>query len=405
MRQWVGVNAHALREADPEAALTDLRPLEAMLADAAIVGIGETTRAGHEVTVLGHRVLRVLVEHLGFRVLAFQDDESVVAALDGYVRTGTGDPLTALRELWVPWRTREMLAVVEWARSFNQRHPRDPLRLVGLQPPAARPADYRAVLDQVARAGGGEAYGEVRLHYDTIVTAHEVPEHVQRSRGTHPGRRFADHAQDAFRLVAALPGAAERPDALEKARLIVDFHTAGFAGGGYDYAAVRRRSVAEMTRLAQDDGVKVAYWEGISFTANAARLEPVVPLESFRSVGNELRRRLGSRYFSLLIAFGQGDVSRLHPGQHVPPPAADSADAVLTAAGPDRYLLDLRMPQPEPVAAWLRGPHRLRGIGGLYDAAADQDHYLTTGPLDEWFDAVVHVRTITPTNLLSHRPR
>ncbi|WP_326794268.1 hypothetical protein OG946_01115 [Streptomyces sp. NBC_01808] len=44
-------------------------------------------------------------------------------------------------------------------------------------------------------------------------------------------------------------------------------------------------------------------------------------------------------------------------------------------------------------------------IGGIYDAAADHDHYLTTGPLDEWFDAVVHVRTITPTNLLSQRPR
>jgi erythromycin esterase len=38
-------------------------------------------------------------------------------------------------------------------------------------------------------------------------------------------------------------------------------------------------------------------------------------------------------------------------------------------------------------------------IGGIYEAAADRDHYLTTGPLDEWFDVVLHVRTVGPTTL------
>jgi erythromycin esterase len=52
------------------------------------------------------------------------------------------------------------------------------------------------------------------------------------------------------------------------------------------------------------------------------------------------------------------------------------------------------------VARWLRGPHRLRIIPGVYDPAADAEHYVTTGALDEWFDALLHVRTITPTTLL-----
>ncbi|TDC84899.1 erythromycin esterase family protein [Actinomadura sp. 7K507] len=395
-RRWIGENAHALAATDPAEALTDLEPLAAMASGAAVVGIGESTRAGHEVTALGHRVLRLLAEKLGFRVLAIQDDETVVDRLDAYVRTGEGDPREALADLWVPWRSREMLGVVEWARSFNRRHPSDPFRMVGLNPPEARPAHYGAVLGHVA-AVGGHRLDELRRHYDTIVTAHQVPEHVQKARGTHPGRPFADHARDARDLVASLPHA---DAALEAAQLIVDFHSGGFAAGGFDYAATRRRSVAAMTALLEDGATKIAYWEGMSFTANAARLEPAALLEPFQSVGNELRRRLGTGYLSLLIGFGHGDVSGLHPGQRVPPPMAGSADAELAAAGPDLYALDMHAPRPGAVDEWLRGPRGLRIIGGIYDAAADSDHYLAAGRLDEWFDALLHVRAITPTTLL-----
>ncbi len=389
VQHWIKENAHPLETTDPAEPLTDLTPLETMLAGATVVGIGETTRAGHEVVSLGHRVLRLLVERLGFRVLVIQDDEAAVETLNAYLRTGDGDPDSAMAELWRPWRTTEMAELVTWARWFNERHPDDPFRVVGLDPPTAKPADYQAVLDH-----SSEIVDALRRHYDTIVTAHEVPEHVQLARGTHPGRPFVDHARDAYELVASRPESA----ALDKAQVILDFHAGSFAGGGFDYAVARQRSVATVTSLV-GDGAKVAYWEGISFTANAARLEPFALLDPFQSVGNELRRRLGEGYVSLLIEFGGGDLSGLHPGQRAPAAMAGSVDAELAAAGPDRYLLDLHAPHQEPVDDWLRGTHRLRVIGGIYDATADHDHYLTTGPLDEWFDAVLHVRTVGPTTL------
>ncbi|MFI6498086.1 erythromycin esterase family protein [Nonomuraea typhae] len=393
LRHWTDENALPLTTTDPALALTDLEPLEAMLAGARIVGVGEPTRAAHEVATQGHRVLRLLVENLGFRVLAIQDDETVVERVDAYIRGGEGTARAVLADLWTPWRTAETLAVLEWARAFNLKHPSDPLRMVGLEPVAARASDYRAVLDHVA----GDLLDELRGHYDTIVTAHEVPEHVQRARGTHPGRPFAEHARDAYDLVASLavPGAV-----LEKAKLILDWHTGSFAGGGFDYAVTRRRSVARLTSLLESTDTKIVYWEGMAYTANAALLVPAALLEPFRTVGNELRAQLGGGYFSLLIGFAGGDVSGLHPGQRVPAPMAGSADAVLTSAGPERYLLDLRAPRPEPVGEWLRGPHKLRVIGGIYDAADDSGHYLTTGPLDEWFDAVLQVGAVTPTTLL-----
>lgn len=398
-RQWIDGHAHPLATTDPTDPLTDLQPLAELVADAEIVGIGESTRAGHEVASLGHRVLRLLVEELGFRTLAFLDDEAAVAGLDAYIRTGDGDPRAGLAQLWRPWHDQEMLRVVEWARWFNQRHPADPFGMVGLEPTMARPTDYRAVLDHVA-AVDGQRFEALRRHYDTIVTAHELGEHVQQARGIHPGRLFVEHARHAYDLVASLPDNAAKAAALDKARLIVDFHATSFAAGGFDYGATRRRSVAVMTTMLQDRGTKIAYWDGLAFTANAARVKVALLPEPFRSVGNELRRRLGTGYFSLLIGFGQGDLGELHAGQRAPAPMAGSADADLAAAGPDRYLLDLHAPHSDLVTEWLRGPHTLRIIPGIYDPAADAEHYVTTGRLDEWFDAVLHVRTITPTTLL-----
>jgi erythromycin esterase len=119
-------------------------------------------------------------------VLAIQDDESAVETLNACLRTGDGDPDSAIAELWRPWRTTEMAEMVSWARSFNERHPDDPFRVAGLDPPTARPADYQAVLDHVADQGN-DIVDPLRRHYNTIVTAHEVPEHVQLARGTGSG--------------------------------------------------------------------------------------------------------------------------------------------------------------------------------------------------------------------------
>lgn len=402
-RQWIEGHAHELATDDPDASVTDLAPLAELVAQARIVGIGESTRAGHEVASLGHRVLRLLVEELGFRTLAFVDDEAAVARVDAYLRAGVGDPRAALAQLWRPWCDEEMLRVVEWARSFNQRHPEDPVGMVGLEPAAAQPADYRAVLDFVATVDSSPLE-ELRRHYDTILTAHEVGEHVQRARGTHPGRPFVEHARDAYDVVAALvaglPDGAGKSSALDKAQRVVEYHARSFAAGGVDLGAIRRRAVSVLTGMLAERGAKIVYWDGLALTANASQIKVALLPEPFDSIGHELRRRLGAGYFSLLIGFGEGDLGDLHAGQRVPAPMAGSADAELTAAGPDRYLLDLHAPRSDLVAQWLRGPHRLRIIPGIYDPAADAEHYVTTGGLDEWFDALLHVRTITPTTLL-----
>jgi erythromycin esterase len=240
----------------------------------------------------------------------------------------------------------------------------------------------------------------LRERYDIIRTAHDLPEHVQHTQGVHPGRPFTELAREAFDLVGTLPHTEGTQEAQARARHIVDYHAESIANG-FDYGALRHRAVDRLTSLVRERGTKVAYWDGVALTANAPRLEPFALFEEpIQTVGSALRDELGAGYALLLITFGHGDLGDLHQRQRAPEPRPDSLNAALTAAGPQRSLLDLRGRHGGAVTEWLRGPHLLRIIAGIYDSQADSEHYLSVGPLDEWFDAILHTDTITPTTLL-----
>lgn len=394
-RSWIDENAHVLTATTPDEPLTDLEPLAEMVGAAEVVGLGESTRAGHEVMVLAHRVLRVLVQHKGFRTLAIQDDSSAVAALDEHLRTGAGDLRTLLADLWHPWQNTEFHAVLTWLRGFNERHPDDVVGLVGLAPRGPRLAHYDEVAEHV-RGVAPQRVDELLAHYNTIRTAHTIGEHVQLARDIHPGRPFAEHAADAARLVRALPDYhAGHSHAVELAELIARFHATSVAAG-HDFDAAAEAAAAALLAEHDATGRKIVYWEGFAHTANATAGGINAMGVRLNSVGARLRSRLGDRYLSMVIGFGSGAIH----GVEVPEPPADFTDAVLNSASAPRYLLDLRAPRDAAVATWLRGPHKLRVIAGIYDPARDHDHFIAAGALDEWFDLVLRVRTITPTTLL-----
>lgn len=76
-----------------------------------------------------HRLFRYLVEHRGFTTFSLEVSWDIGLQLDDYVRHGTGDPRTILRQD-PTWNTREYLDLVEWMREHNQSRP-DTVRFMG----------------------------------------------------------------------------------------------------------------------------------------------------------------------------------------------------------------------------------------------------------------------------------
>lgn len=302
---WLTRHAHPLGTLDdaldPRAGLDDLRPLAQAVGDAEIVALGVGSRATHELSVLQHRMLRLLVEEHGFRSLVLEGDDPARLGLDAYVLTGAGDPEMMLSEARSFLRTGEILDVLRWMRAHNERHPHAPVQLAALASQSLPP-------------GAGLAEIERAIADDTI-----------------------------------------------------RWH--------------------ERTRQ------KTVYWGGLAHTAVGDPRSVSSPaLQTRRNAGGHLREHFGSGYASVALTF--------HHGTDYPVPPAEFAEAVLGSADLPAYFLDLRTRRPAPVDAWLDAPTRTRLVGPFYDAREDADHYLSGGSLAEWFDAVAHVREVTPVRAL-----
>lgn len=355
---------------------TAIDELAATVAEGAtIAGMGESTRFGHATFDLRDRILRRLVHDHGFRALAVQDSAGVGADLDAYV-LGEGTAEGALRNAWRPWKTAEMVATLEWIRAYNTGHADDPVRILGVKPVQAQPADYDAVLEAV-----GDAVPALAAHLEPIRTAHQVDEHVQRARGIHPGRPFAEDARDALALVASVPDV--DADALARMRLIVDFHERSVAGRGSfsSDAEVWAETVIEYQRR---HGVRLAYWDGIGHTAATPVGVGLAPGDGADpTIGSVLRGRYGSGYVSLGIGFHHGDLGLAV----VPEPSPDWVDAKLGEVDAPAHWLDLRA----DAARWA-GPAKLRVISGVYTPERDADEHLAVASLVDAFDVLVQVR-------------
>jgi erythromycin esterase len=132
---WIRATAHPLGTTAADGDLDDLEPLREIAGHATVVGLGGSTRQAHELLAVQHRIVRFLVEELGFRAVALEMSATVGHRLDEHIRTGTGtgpDDVVELLAAARPfWRFGEIVELVRWLRDHARDHPDDPVRLLG----------------------------------------------------------------------------------------------------------------------------------------------------------------------------------------------------------------------------------------------------------------------------------
>ncbi|MFI0452770.1 erythromycin esterase family protein [Actinomadura sp. 6N118] len=126
--EWIRKNSHGLAGTEYDEPLDELRPLVPLVGDAKVVALGAAARQTRELSVVAHRIVRLLVEEAGFRTLALEGDDAARLGLDVYVATGEGDPRAMLAGARAFWQTGEILDLIRWMRFYNESHPEDPVR-------------------------------------------------------------------------------------------------------------------------------------------------------------------------------------------------------------------------------------------------------------------------------------
>jgi erythromycin esterase len=396
--RWVDRHAAPLATADPAASLDDLGPLRDAVGDAEVVGLGEAVHGAAEIEGLKLRVLRTLVEDLGFRTVAWEDDWFVGREIDEYVRTGVGDPEALVAQMSPQWQTQEVVEVLRWLRAFDAGRA-DPVRVVGVEHYLTPQGADDAVDAYVARVAP-DRLAELRGYLGLIRPAtSDVFAHIQWYQAQADKGPYRQAAQAVLDLVDGLPhgpGDLEHELKRHQAEQIWAFYE-HFSLSEADALVFRDERAAADVRWWHDlTGDRIAYWAASPHTAVAPDIrltDPPNPERRYPTAGSHLRATFGDGYRSIGFTFDHGAVT-LGPAQTVvlPPPRPEWFERPLGTVAAEQLVVDLRgRARSGAVRRWLHGPIATRGLPD-----AGPDAAMLGGSLGEWFDVVVHRQVVTP---------
>ncbi|MFE2865268.1 erythromycin esterase family protein [Embleya sp. NPDC059259] len=398
--------AYPLGSTVPGGSTADLEPFDTMIRGADVVGVGEATHGSSEFCTIKHRLFRHLVEHRGFRGFVFAVHWGAGVRLDAWARHGTGHLRTIMDEEFQAgssqWNTVETRDLFRWMRTWNVRHPDDPVRVAGAGADYADPALFDTVTAYVARTRP-HLLPEVQRLYRESRPAARMDETI-RARLARP---LADRARlraDTRRVLSLLepcpPGtaAAEHELMLRHAAVIARNATL-FAFDTTDEveAATRYREwvMADNTLWWQrHTGTKIF----LSAHNGHVAARPRVPAGGPETQGRLLREQLGARYVNAGFTFGQGSFNAVDanaPGTpwrrfDIGPAIAYAGEDVLARVSRRDWYLDTRAVPAGPAHAWLAAAHPTRNLGASWPA----DEYENTR-LHPTYDILVHVHHIS----------
>ena len=384
----------------------DLEFLRDLVGDARIVSLGEATHGTREFFEMKARILRFLVEEMGFDTFAMEADGPEARRLDRYVRTGVGDPRRLLSGLYLTvWNTESVLEMIEWMREHNRAGGDVGFHGVDMQYPGMALHEFREYIQSVDAGGGDAITGKL----DCLGRFANDPTGLFR-RGlyrdqTEAYRAACGRALDEARVLLSerrreyetTGGTEAFTMALRRLRLAFQYHLMDTGEQSRD------ESMAENTVwLSEQVGPegRIVSWAHNYHVSTQPGAQ-----------GHHLRRTFGDDLVVLgfshengrFTAVGAGGSRYLGRNEFVlDAPIDGSFEAYFATASAPRFVLDLRRPLTEPGNSWLAESRPFRTVGAGYDQT--QMYHWRPTLLAEWYDGIIHFRSTRPTATLPYRP-
>ncbi len=411
--EWIDANAHPLEGVHLSLPHDDLEFLRDVVGDATVVSLGDGTHGTRDFFEMKARILRFLVEEMGFDTFAIEATWPESRRLDHYVRTGEGDPEVLLSALYFwTWNTESVLEMIEWMRDHNEAGGDIGFHGFDMQFPGMALHNVREYvasvdpsrLDEVTE--GMECLDRYANGPDGIAPSPRYGELVDTYRTdcgvSLDGVRSVLESNEA--AYVAVRGREAFDVALQSLRVAFQFHlmTSGLQS--------RDESMAENTawiHRQQGPGSRMVLWAHNNHVANLREYGPA------GAQGFHLRKEYGADMVIVGFTHEQGRVTAARQFEDggcgalgawdLDPVVEGSYEHYFSTAAAPRFVLDLRGRNPEnPATTWLAGSRQMRSIGACFNADLS-DRYWWERPLADHFDVVIHLETTRPTVVLPRR--
>jgi erythromycin esterase len=409
--RWLRENAIVLNSAEPGEPYSDLMPLKEIVGDARIVALGEAAHGGREFFAMKHRILRFLVEEMGFNMLVIEDGWAQTLPIKEYVVHGKGTAEEAFNRPGVIFlKTQEVFDLIEWMRAYNARRGSAPalsyhgidMQEAGI--PMEVISDYLQIVDP-------DAVEEARSRYSCLKDReqyHNLPEE-ERSKCRPQLQKIYDYLTSKQAAYEEKSSPEAFAQAQFSARIVLQAEEM-FSSEFHIGWEVRDRCMAEnLSWLMEQKGDEAlaVVWAHNAHINTAGFEGPAGPLQS---MGMHLRERYGDDLLTIGFNFYNGSVSAFGPVidrpdvlpvHELPPAPKGSYGDYFHRANMPIFLLDLRhIEQDSPAGAylWDPDPRAMWSIGSGYNPDVP-GWSLQELSLPNAFDLIIHIDKITHTIL------
>ncbi|QBD76158.1 erythromycin esterase family protein [Ktedonosporobacter rubrisoli] len=382
----------------PQDNLTDLSPLKALIGDAHIVAIGEATHGTKEFMLMRHRLLKFLIEEMGFSHLALEASWDQCSRINTYIQAGEGDPQTLVKELYWVYRTQEFVEVITWLRQYNEQHS-NIISFFGLDMQSFSLASeaVKAYVASFLPQELSEVEASLAL-LSRLPLRIKLSPQEKRSCRSCLQKLYTRLSEDESQFGDALSSRA-LVHVRQSLRILMQ---AECVFSGEDSSARDRFMATNLASILDEAGpeTKIIVWAHNEHIGNA---EYRLPNTTFRSMGSYLREWYQTDYRAIALSFYQGTCyaiegndalarSSLLVAHRVLPPPEQSYEYLFNQVGPARWLLDFQQVDPAGAAArWLEGPRLFRFIGALYREDQPQIFFCQAS-LRREFDGAIFLR-------------
>jgi erythromycin esterase len=408
---WLRENAIPFDTTDPNSDFEDLMPLKKLIGDARIVALGEATHGTHEFFQMKYRLVKFLVEEMGFNIFAIEANWPEANLVNNYVQTGRGDPAELLKGLYFwTWDTQEVLDMIRWMRTHNENPGQAPLiNFYGFDMQFYKVAmdnvtDYLKKVDADSATQADKLYRCFRQYSDREVIYAQLSAE-KRSACEADLQAVYDQLSERQSTYEIRSSSTQFALALQNARLVLQAEQMYGAGdAGY---MLRDRYMADNVAWLLSQGgpnAKIILWAHNGHVSTDA--------SNPKPMGAYLRERYGAQMVVFGFSFFQGSFNAVNISEagnaaggiralSVALPPEDSYEYYFQSAKIPRFFLDLRnLPSTLPTTEWLLVSHPFRSIGSAYKPSSPEE-FFSSVILPQTFDIIIYFQDTSPSILLN----
>jgi erythromycin esterase len=401
---WLKHNAVPIKYLDAENNFSDLKPLKKTLKDVRVIGLGEGTHGTREFFKIKHRLLTFLVTEMNFTAFVLESSYSACQPINDYILLGKGDRATVLTgQGYMAWDTEEFAAMLDWLKAYNQQVPEEKkVRFYGLDLCFNGIGRERVMAflqkHAPAKVGATEALFRVLAREEDKWPFRLNQSSLQQTIG--PLLELVTYFKTQKDQLIAVSSPGEWEKVFQHVRIMEQWLLANLKDPPPGLASPKLERYQYLGPNAlylidkEKPGTKFMIWAHNFHIGNNAKE---------RTLGFQLRQRLGPAYYALGLDCSQGtfqsrvmlpDSTWGELKADTLLPAPKSVAWYLTQAKKGNLFIDLRAPASNPVVEkWLATPRRF--VDGTWRYRGAKENYVILKPKD-FYNGILFIERSTP---------